>query len=182
MIVQEVARKYASALFLSAKDRSLVDAAYEQMHSLQALIKKDDSILDFLSSPEVGEEEKLQLIRRVFEGRLDKLFIEFLVVLVEKRRAKYLPDVLEEFNRLVQAEKGINLVTAITAVPMSPDEEQRLIDRLAAKLNGKIELEKKVDPKIVGGMIVLTHEKVIDGSIRYGMELLEDQLRKVRVY
>lgn len=182
MIAAEVAKKYAKALFLSTDQRGLVEQAYEQFSGLKQVLEADDSLLAVLGSPRIDDRQKLDLIQAVFGDRLEKLFVEFLSVLVRKRRAGYMVEVIDEFNRLVEFKKGISRVTATTAVPLTEAERERLLKALADKTGKKIELESKVDPSIIGGMIVIMHDEIVDGSVRYGLELLEDQLQKIKVH
>ena len=181
MLAQEVARKYAQALFGAAKEKGLIDKAYEQFNDLKAFLASDSTLLTFLKAPEVLEERKLALVRNVFRERIEQLFIEFLIVLVTKHRIAFLLEVIDEFTRLVEAEKGIGRATIITATPLNEKEKSDLVAKLAAKTGLKIELEEKVDPDILGGMIVILHNEIIDGSVRRGLDLLEAQLAKVKV-
>jgi len=181
MLAQEVARKYAQALFAAAKEKELIDKAYEQFNDLKAFLASDSTLLTFLKAPEVPEEHKEVLVRNVFRERIEQLFIEFLIVLVEKHRIAFLPEVIDEFTRLVEAEKGIGRATVITATPLNETEKSDLVTKLTAKTDLKIELEEKVDPDILGGMIVILHNEIIDGSVRRGLDLLEEQLVKVKV-
>jgi len=181
MIAQEVARKYATALFLAAKEKGLMDVAHKELVSLLDFVRKDKNLLNFLKAPQVLEEHKEALIRNVFRDRLHKLFVEFLVVLVEKHRIAYLPEIIDDFIRLVEAEKGIARVTVITAKPLPDDQRRNLITQLTAKTNMTVQLEDKVDPKILGGMIVILHDEIIDGSVRHGLDMIREQLAKVKV-
>ncbi|MCP4684844.1 MAG: ATP synthase F1 subunit delta [bacterium] len=182
MIAAEVAKKYANALFLSTGERGLVDQAYDQFSGLKQALETDDSLLSFLSSPKVADEQKLDLIHTVFGERMEQLFVEFLAVLVKKRRAGYMVEVIDEFNRLVEFEKGISRVTVTTAVPLTDVERGNLLSTLAEKTGKKIELESKIEPAIIGGMIVIMHDEIVDGSVRHGLDLLEDQLQKIKVH
>jgi F-type H+-transporting ATPase subunit delta len=182
MIAQEVAKRYSAALFMSTQERGLVDEAYDQFSGLKTAMEQDDSLLKFLASPRVEEDQKLQLLRTVFGERMERLFVEFLVVLVRRRRAAYLIEVIDEFNRRVEFQKGINRVTVMTAIPISPEEESALVSTLATKSGKTIELEKKVDPRIIGGMIVIMADKIIDGSIRHGLGQLKEKLHKIKVH
>ena len=182
MLSQEVAHKYARALFMSAKEKNLLEMADEQFLQLRELLAKDATFFNFLNAPQVSDEKKLELVRNVFAGRMDRPFIEFLIVLVEKHRTGFLPEIVEELDRMVKAEKGIGKVTVITAVPISSAEEQSLIKELAKKTGLKIELEKKVDPLILGGMITILHDQIIDGSVRHGLSQIQEQLEKVKVH
>jgi F-type H+-transporting ATPase subunit delta len=182
MLIWEVAKKYAHAAFMSAKDRGVVDEAEEQMLALKELIAADDNLLDFLTMPKVPEDRKLALVSDVFGPRMNRLLVEFLLLLVRKRRINYLPEIIEEFDREVKAEKGVYRVTAISAVALTGGEERTLIDRLSARFSASIELEKKVNASIIGGMIVITHNEIIDGSVQHGLNELKGQLAQVRVH
>jgi F-type H+-transporting ATPase subunit delta len=181
MLAQEVARKYAHALFLSAKEKGLIDKAYEQLSDLKNYLESDPTLLDFLKAPQVLDEHKQALVQKVFRTRLERLFVEFLLVLVQKHRIGFLPGIIDEFTRLVEAEKGIGRITVITVVPLTEGEKAKLIDRMAVRTGLKIELEEKIEPSLIGGSIVILHNEIIDGSIRRGLDLLEEQLEKVKV-
>ena len=99
MIAQVVSRKYAQALFLSTREKGLIDLAYEQFNDLNKLLAADASLMNFLKAPQVLEENKISLVRDVFKERLDNLFIEFVVVLIEKGRIGHLPGIIKEFNQ-----------------------------------------------------------------------------------
>lgn len=182
MLIWEVAGKYASALFMAVKERDMVTQAEEQFLVLKELVTADRSLLNFLTAPQVPDEDKQRLIETVFGPRMHRLLVQFLLVLVEKGRISFLPEIIEEFDRQVKADQGIGMVTAITAVPMIDSEVDALRSKLAAKTGLKIELTRKVDPDILGGMIVVMHDTVIDGSVRRGLDVLEDQLEKVKVH
>ncbi|MCX6834270.1 MAG: ATP synthase F1 subunit delta, partial [candidate division Zixibacteria bacterium] len=106
MIAQQVAKKYSTALFLSAGRRGLLDEAYTQFTDLKTVLRTDTALLKFLSSPKIAEEQKLDLLRRVFGERMQRLFLEFLIVLVRKRRAMYLVHVIDAFDLMVERHKG----------------------------------------------------------------------------
>jgi len=182
MLAQEVAKKYANGLFLSVKDKAKVDAAYDQLQDLGQFLKGDPTMMNFLVAPHVLDEHKLALVRDVFTGRLDPLFVQLLVLLVDKHRINYLHEIIDEFTRLVEAEKGIARATVLTALPITDTERANLNARLAAKTGLQVVLEEKIDPEIMGGMIVILHNEIIDGSVRRSLDLVEEQLAKVRVH
>jgi len=182
MLAHEVAHKYAHALFMSAKEKNLLEKADEQFLQLRHLLTADHTLFNFLNAPQVSDEKKLELVRNVFAGRLERPFIEFLIVLIDKHRTGFLPDIAEELDRMIKAEKGIGKVTVITAIPISHAEEQELVKELATKTGLKIELEKKVDRQILGGMITILHDQIIDGSVRHGLSQIQELLEKVKVH
>ncbi len=181
MIAEQVSQKYAKALFMAAKGRNLIDKAYEQFDVLKLVLKKDRALLDFLTAPQVPDERKRELVNNVFGPRIEKLFVEFLFVLMEKHRIGFLPQIIDAFERLVEIEKGMVRAQVITAVAISADEEKNAMSRLETRTGRKVLLEKKVDPSIIGGMIVIIDDEIIDGSVRHGLKMIEEHLGKVKV-
>jgi len=182
MIAQQVAKKYSNALFMSTVQRNLVDEAYDQFSRLKDVLELDASLLKFLSNPQIVEEQKLQVIQSVFGTRMNQLFVEFLGVLVRKRRAMFLVEIIDAFDHHVELVKGIVRATATTAVSLSAQQRDALVAALKAKTGKQIELATKVDARLIGGMVVVMGDEIVDGSVRYGLDRLEDQLQKVKVH
>ena len=181
MLVHEVAQRYSHALFDAAQERGLLDAGYEQMSDLKRIVQHDRTLLSFLTAPQVLDEHKRELIRTVFCNRLHQLYVEFLIVLVNKHRVGYLVEIIDEFIDRIETARGIGRAKVISAVPLSDKEREGLKARLAAKTGLTIRLEEKVEPAIIGGMIVHMHDEIIDGSIRHGLALIEEELLKAKV-
>jgi F-type H+-transporting ATPase subunit delta len=182
MLAQQVAKKYGRALFDLAKEKNLLDRAWEQFNALAEYLKKDNAFLDFMTAPQVLDDHKIRLLKNVFGSRLEKPFLDFLLVITDKHRINFLPEIIEEFDRLVRAERGIAKASCITAIALSDDERKNLIARLSKKTSLKIELEEKIDKTIIGGMIVILQNQIIDGSIRYQLSLLKNKLMRVKVH
>ena len=181
MLAQQVAKKYATALFNIVREKDMVDKAFEQFEKLDELVKKDDTLLHFLLAPHILDQQKVALLREVFTSRLDPLFLEFLLVLVHKHRIGYLHDIIEDFRGQVAEARGMIVSRITTAAPMTDDARTRLIERLQAKTGKTIELDEKVDPSIIGGMIVILGDQIIDGSIKNKLSLLREELMKLKV-
>ncbi len=182
MLAQQVAKKYSRAIFELAKEKNMVDQAWEQFQALAEYLKEDDSFLDFMTAPQIADDKKLDLVKRAFEGQLETAFYDFLMVLVEKRRIRFLPEILEELDSLIREDKGITRATCITADPISDDERNKLIAQLREKTNQQIELVEKTDKGVIGGMVVMMQNQIIDGSIRHGLNQLRNRLMRLKVH
>ncbi|MCP4567370.1 MAG: ATP synthase F1 subunit delta [FCB group bacterium] len=181
MLAQQVAIKYSTALFNLVREKNMVDLAFEQFEELDELVRKDDTLLQFLLAPHILDQQKTALLKDVFGGRLDPLFLEFLLVLVNKHRIGYLHEIIEEFRALVAEARGIVVARVTTAVPMTDDARSHLCQRLQTKTSKTVELDEKLDPAIMGGMIVILGDQIIDGSVRNKLSLLKDDLMKLKV-
>ncbi len=182
MIAQQVAKRYSTALFDLTREHNLLDQAWQQFKSLRNYLDKDRIFLDFMSAPQVPDEDKQNLIKNVFGDSLEKPLYHFLLFLAAKRRIKYLAEILDEFDLLVKADKGIAKATCITVSKINDAERQNLITQLKKKTSLEIELEEKLDKSILGGMIVILHNQIIDGSMRRGLDELKNRLMKVKVH
>ena len=86
MLSQEVAKIYANALLLSVVEKGMIDVGYDQFKSFKELIAKDKTLVHFLASPQVLDENKKSLIRDVFSSRVEKLFVEFFAKISDNQR------------------------------------------------------------------------------------------------
>ncbi|MCH9025181.1 MAG: ATP synthase F1 subunit delta [candidate division Zixibacteria bacterium] len=181
MKTREVARKYATALYLSTKDKDIVTEIFEQLSEIKKIAQHDNNFLDFLKSPQVPESDKKEFVAKVFGSRVHPMIVQLFVVLIEKNRFEHFLEIIDEFDRKVEADRGIGRATVISAKELTEAEKQKLTEKLSKKMNLKIQIETEVDPNMIGGVIVLTHNQIIDGSIRYGLDMIEQSLQKVRV-
>jgi len=181
MIAHEVAHKYSTALFNIVQEKKLIDQASEQFEQLDNLIKKDNSLLQFLLAPHILEQNKQALVKNVFGPRLEPLFLEFLLLLVGKHRIGYLHDIIEAFRDKVAYARGQIKAQVITAVPLTDDQRRKLTAKLNAKADMTVTLKEKVDSAIIGGMIVIMGDQIIDGSVRHNLLILKEELKKLKV-
>ncbi len=182
MIAAEVAKRYGRALYDSARERNLTIQGHDQLAPLIGVFRDDRRLIDYLSAPHVLEETKEELVKRIFGDRLEALFVEFLLLLVRKHRIRFLPEILEEVERLFRDDKGILQVTVTSAVILTAVEEERIREALERKTGKTIELIAKVDPSLIAGLIVKIGDDVVDGSVKHQLASLKDELERVRVY
>jgi F-type H+-transporting ATPase subunit delta len=181
MLQTSVALKYAKALFDSAREEGRLDAVGADMEALGGLEIEDPAFRDFLVSPEVLTEHKIEFVKAVFEPRVDRLTANFLRLLVEKARINHFKAICQEFERLYEEHQGKLRAQVMSAVSLSGHQEVRLkseLDRLTGK---DVVLEKKVDPSVLGGVVVHLGNKIIDRSLRQGLKQMHENLTRVEV-
>ena len=155
MLAQQVAKKYSTALFNLVMEKALVDQAFEQFEQLDNVINSDKALVQFLLAPHILEQDKISVIREVFGSRLEPLFLEFLLVLIDKHRIGFLHDIIEEFRERVAEARGIIVARIVTALPMDDTMRTGLIAKLRAKTGKTIDYEIKSRP----GRLVRLHHR-----------------------
>jgi F-type H+-transporting ATPase subunit delta len=181
MLAEQVAKKYSLALFNLVREHHLMDEAYQQFAELDLLVSKDKMLMEFLKAPHIPDQHKVDIVHHVFDTRLEPLFLEFILVLVHKYRIRFLHDIIIEFRALVAEAKNMVVAKVISSRPMTDDTRLKLIMQLQAKTGHIIELDETVDPAILGGMIVIIKDQIIDGSVRHQLGLLKEELMKAKV-
>ena len=177
-----VASRYALALFKIAQKDGIVDIVAIDLSQLRSFAASHRRFPEFLQSPGILDEEKMALLRNLFTTRLAPPLLAFFELLLHKHRVNLLPEIAIEFERLLEEYQGLIKTRVITAVHISEDIKSGLKEKLEKLSGKKIEIIHKIDPSIVGGMIVYLHNQVIDRSVRRQLDQLRHDLLNVRVF
>ena len=176
-----LARRYAAALHASAKKRGALDRVEADLAATAALLAAEPAFRDFLLSPDVLDEHKDEILVRTLKPRLAPLSFHFLQLLFKKRRLDHLAAIHDGLVELVEAERGIWHAAVTTAVPMKQEHQDKLRAKLEAVTGKTIKLDLNTDPDILGGVVLVMHGKIVDGSVRRALDRLRDELAAVRV-
>lgn len=172
-----IARRYAQALFMAAQRKDAVTRVGEDLAQVVALdVKEGGRIRRFLEAPQVPTEQKLAVIEAGYRPFVHGLVVEFLRLLVAKKRLFHLRDIAAEFAARVEAHQGIVRARVTTAVPLADAETQALVASLEASLHKQVRAESHVDPAILGGVVVKVGDRIADRSVSRMLELLREQL------
>jgi F-type H+-transporting ATPase subunit delta len=176
-----VASKYARALFEETRVRGNGSRVGSELFGLLDLDETSHAFIAFLASPEIPTDQKLVMLEKVFENRVDPLLKDFLRLLIEKGRIVLIREIAKVFRELIEEAQGLLRAQVDTAAPLGPDQEARLkaeLDRITGK---QVILEKRVDPTILGGVVIHLGHRIIDRSLRRGLWSLGESLRHAQV-
>ena len=176
-----VASKYAHGLFEAGQQEEGLDRLYDEAEILLAYLRKERKLHAFWTAPQIPDEDKVQIIKQAFATRVSPLFLSFLLLLVDKHRIGYLPEILDLFIGLVKTHRGIVPTKVITAFPLDGDERERIAHEVARRSGKQVELTVVEEPRLLGGVVVIVGNKVIDYSLRHFLEQLRGQLMAVKV-
>jgi F-type H+-transporting ATPase subunit delta len=178
---RRVATRYAGALLVAAKAAGVHVEVAESYAALLDVVKGNLDLTVFMDSPQVSEQEKKNLLKNVFGGKIEPVLLNFLLLLIDRNRIEYTREIGEEFGNLVEAEQGRIHAEVVTAVRLPDDLADRLQQKLAG-LTGKIVvLDQKIDPGVIGGVRVAMGDKVLDGTVRTNLDLMRRKLEKTQV-
>lgn len=181
MVPQGIAKRYATALFHAAIDKNVAGDIQEELQGLGRVLEDNPSFEAFLLSPQILTEDKKKLLEDAFQQRASQLFLEFVELIIDKKRFPAIGEIIEAYNYLYEHHLGIVEVKAITAVPMTAKMEESIRKRLSDVIGQKVRLTPQINPDIIGGIILIMEDKIIDGSVRFELQKLKRELDEIRV-
>ena len=182
MIESQVARRYATALFGTAKRIDQTDRILDDLKAIADLLRKDPNLKNFLEAPQILEEYKRELITTAFKHLISEALFSFLVLVLDKHRIEYLLAMAKDYERLVKEDQGILQARVITTRALGPVFRNRLKEELEKNTGKTIEMILKIDPQIIGGITVILGNKIIDKSIKHQLDELKEEMLALRVH
>ena len=177
-----VSRVYAEALFRVAKERGVVADIDQGLRGLAALLHDNATFRDFLAAPMIDASRKKNAVEAAMQGNADELLVDFLCLLIDKGRDQALEGVAVQFRVLADIDVGRVRVEVKSAQEMSQEQRSKLAESLRQILQSDCSLEMKVEPEILGGMILRIGDKLYDGSVRRQLQQVGDQLMRSSGY
>ena len=173
---QEVARRYAVALYQLAVDQDAVGSTEEELRSVVDETMRTREISRYLAHPLVSRERKSEFVEAVFP-ELSERMRNLFGLLIRNRRESYLDLIYTEFLAARAETEGLILVCVTTAQPLNDEERHRLTTNLEKTLAQRVQLEERTDEGLLGGARIETDGRVIDGSLRARLDGLRARLQ-----
>lgn len=166
--------RYAAALYSLASDQNLLDHTVEQMDGLGRLIDESPILRRLLESPliDVNTAQKAMHAALVEQG-FTKIITDFVGVVVANRRLNALRAFVTAFAALVAEKRGIVMAEVTSAHPLTDVQEQALRARLIEAGYGQVNIAKRVDPSLLGGLIVKIGARLYDTSLKSRLQRLQ---------
>lgn len=171
-----VDRTYGAALFEAAADLGIKDEILEESTALLELLENETDLRDFIRYPAIPGSEKKEVLKTIFEGKINEVLINFMNVLVDKGRTMHLEGILKMYQKLFNEEAGFTNGTVYSVIPLGEERIKGLEEEVGKLLRTNVKLSNELDPKLIGGVKILAEGKLIDLSIRKKFDDLENQM------
>jgi F-type H+-transporting ATPase subunit delta len=171
--VEEIAQVYARALFEVAVERGVLDEVREQLGQFADALNENRDLVVFFFSPYFSTEEKKDGLKGLIVGA-EPTFMNFLESLVERHRMPAIFRIRSRYDGLWDDENQLLPVEVTSAIELDESIVHSIGDRIGEQTGKKVELSSRVDPDILGGIVLRVGNFILDASIRNRL----DQLRK----
>lgn len=170
------ARRYAKAVFDLAQESGDTEGWRTRLARLQTLLL-DTRTAAIIANPAVSPERRLEVVDILdADGELGQEGRNLGKLLIEARATAALPEIREEYDRLDDQAAGRVRAVATSAVPLSEADRERLVADLSKRFQKEVRLQTRVDPSILGGLVVQVGDQVIDASVQTRLQQLRRQL------
>ena len=174
-----LAGRYAGALFGLARDQRAVDAVGASLAAVEQALLASADFATLTRSPLIARADAVAGVRAAADGMgLDPLTRNLLLLLAKNRRLAALPAIIRAYRAMSADARGETTAEVTAARALSDAQQEQLRDLLLAKLRRAVALDVRVDPAILGGLIVKVGSRLIDSSIRTKLAAVEAAMMK----
>ncbi|MBI2871761.1 MAG: F0F1 ATP synthase subunit delta [Chloroflexi bacterium] len=168
------AKRYAQAVFQIAESQGQLDRWVEELYHA-AEVFSDSALMAYLGQPRVRLDEKVRIVRELLK-EADPLLQNLVCLLASRLSLELLPSVAAQYQELLFRRRGRERAEVVSAVPLNRRQEAQIRARLERLLRKEVVLTTRVDPAVVGGLVVRVGDKVLDGSVRARLESMKQAL------
>ncbi|MEM7122243.1 MAG: F0F1 ATP synthase subunit delta [Pseudomonadota bacterium] len=173
-VVTGLSGRYATALFDLADESKVLDEVAGDLRSLQAALDESEDLARLVRSPIVSRDEQGRAMAAVVEAMgLGELTRRTVGLLAQKRRLFALSDIIRDYTKLLAAHRGETTAEVTSARALSEGELNKLTATLKNVVGRDVAVEARVDPDLLGGLVVRIGSRMLDSSIRTKLQRLE---------
>jgi len=165
--------RYAKALFSYGKEKGQIATLHKDISGIYSLCSESEEFARVLDNPVISTSQKKEIFREIFRDKVSELTLQFVLLVTENNRELELPGICRNFIDRVRVDQGILPAAVTSAEPLASATLEKIRQSLEKETGKKIELTEKVNPEIIGGMILRIEDQQYDGSIA-------TQLKKIR--
>jgi F-type H+-transporting ATPase subunit delta len=170
---------YARALFEAARDANRLEQVREALDDFVEAQRQVPELRELLRNPQIDHRAKAAALEELLGGD-EQLVRNFLLLLAEKNRAGDIEEIAREFDRLVAQAEGILNVELTTAVELSDEEARGVVSQIEKASGRKVEATQRVDPDLIGGIVLQAGSLRLDASVRGRLDQLRHELKGSR--
>lgn len=173
----QIGVNYGCALYELAEGENLTGTILEQLQVLDESFSAAPEFLRLLSTPNLTKEERCRVVDESFREKVHPYVLNFLKILTEKGYVKHFCDCCKAYTDRYNRDNGILPVQAVTAVPLTGEQTQKLTQKLEAITGKTVKLQNMVDAETLGGVRLVYDGKQVDGTVQNRLDTIGNLLK-----
>lgn len=177
-----ISKTYGDALFDIAVEEKKTDVFFEEVKGLKQVLTENPELSKFLGHPNIELSEKVTVVEKIFSGRVSDEIVGLLRIVVTKGRTSELMNILDYFIAKTKEFKKIGVASVTSAAELSDAQKKKIVEKLLSSTSYKeFEMSYKVDPDLIGGVVIRIGDRVVDGSVRNKLANLKKELSGIQL-
>lgn len=172
----EFGREYGNGLYALCAEEKIEGDVLEELRELQSLFRQNPDFIRLLSNMSLSKQERVAIADHALRGQTHPYVLNFLKLLVERGAIHAFPDCCQAFQEGYNADHKTVEAEATTAQPLSKEQREKLIRRLSEMTGKEISLREKVDPAVLGGVLLQMDGKRYDNTLRRRLDRIRQDI------
>ena len=166
----ELAKEYGAGMYALAAEEKIEKDVLEEMSTLKGCFKEQPEFVRLLSNMSLGKEERLGILDSTLRGQVNPYVLNFLKILCERGALHEFAGCEEAYREQYNKDHGVVEAHVTTGEEMNDDQRARLIEKLKQMTGKEVVLLEKVDPKVIGGVLLEMNGQRYDNTVRHRLE------------
>ena len=167
---------YGTALYQAAAELDKTEQIADEAKEVLAILKQEPDLRAFVDFPTISAEEKKKALSTIFEGQISQELLNFIFVLIDKRRMGQFERIIRVYNDLMNHEEGVAYGVVYSAAPLDEKRVAEIEEQTSKLLQENIKLTNETDPSLIAGIRVMVEGKIIDASYKKRFDELASQM------
>lgn len=172
---------YANALFEFAVENNRLNDIVDEFGFVIDVFNKYEEFFKLYDTPKLSADKRKAIVKEIFENKISNEMLNFLFILLDKRRTGNVFEIKDEVDKLVDKNLNIERAYVKSAIVLNEKEKIMIKENLEKMVGKKIKLKAVVDEDIIGGLYIKIGDKVIDGSLKNKLDNMKEDLTKIIV-
>lgn len=168
--------RYAKAFFTLAKEKSLLSPLKKDIELIADICQHSTDFILLLESPVVKASKKMTLITSIFSEKVSSLTLDFLHLITKNKRESHIPAICHHFLGLTRKDQNIKSALITTATEINKETIKKIKILMEKELDAKIELSSKINPEIIGGLVLRVEDMQYDASVATQLKIIKQKL------
>ncbi|WP_411821747.1 ATP synthase F1 subunit delta [Leptospira sp. 'Mane'] len=177
----QVSKVYATALLELARDANSLEATEEELAGIISAFFSDESVRHYFLSPLVDPITKEKSAAKAVQGQTSEIVANFITLVIRKNRFLFLPAILEDFKEGVDALSNRTSLKIYSKEVLSVPEKERITKAITSNFGRQLRVQEFLDPTLIGGFKLYVDDYLIDASIRFKLDGIEEALLQKKI-
>jgi F-type H+-transporting ATPase subunit delta len=181
MSISAIRVRYAKAFFSLAKEKMMLDILNADIQKIFDVCNHSTDFVLLLESPVVTTSKKADLITKIFKEQINPLTFNFLLLITNNKREVHIPGICRNFLELTRKDQNIKSAILVTATEINAQSTHKIKILIEKELDSKVELTCKLEPEIIGGLVLRIDDIQYDSSVSTQLRKIKQQLLETEV-